>query len=141
MLRFQLGSLVLLASVLLPHPAGAQEKDKESPKKADVAADINTPREDARKIAFEVSEGTWLSLDVSPDGRTIVFDLLGDLYTLPIGGGRATALTSGPAYDVQPRYSPDGRTIAFTSDRGGIENVWLIDADGKNPRALTAEKD
>ena len=82
-----------------------------------------------------------MSVDVSPDGRTLVFDLLGDIYSLPIAGGKAAALTSGPAYDTHPRFSPDGKTIAFTSDRGGIENLWLMDADGKNPRALTSEKD
>ena len=82
-----------------------------------------------------------MSVDVSPDGKTIVFDLLGDIYAVPIAGGTATAITSGPAYDSHPRFSPDGKTIAFTSDRSGIENVWLMDADGKNPRALTTEKD
>ncbi|HWO89256.1 MAG TPA: amidohydrolase family protein [Gemmatimonadales bacterium] len=90
-----------------------------------------------RTERFTVREGTWISLDVSPDGRTIVFDLLGDLYTIPIEGGAATRLTSGMAFDAQPRYSPDGRTIVFTSDRSGGENLWLIDADGRNPRALT----
>ncbi|MFI5183337.1 MAG: hypothetical protein ACHQNV_02980 [Vicinamibacteria bacterium] len=110
-------------------------------KKKDPGADVGTPRADARTLSFDVHEGTWLSVDVSPDGQTLVFDLLGDLYTLPMTGGEARALTTGPAYDSQPRFSPDGKTIAFTSDRSGIENIWLIDADGKNPRALTEEKD
>lgn len=131
-----LGSMALALS-----SAAAQEKDKAKTKKPDVAADINKPRADARKIAFETSEGTWMSVDVSPDGQTLLIDLLGDLYTLPIAGGAAKALTSGPAFDSQPRFSPDGKTIAFTSDRSGIENIWLMDADGKNPRALTTEKD
>ena len=112
-----------------------------SPTKKDVAADINEPRADARRIAFDVSQGTWISVDVSPDGSTIVFDLLGDIYSLPIAGGAAKALTRGPAYDSQPRFSPDGKTIAFTTDRSGIENVWLMDFDGGNPRPLTEEKD
>lgn len=110
-------------------------------KKPDPAADINKPRADARAVSFDVSEGTWMSVDVSPDGKTIALDLLGDLYTLPIAGGAARPLTKGPAYDYHPRFSPDGKTIAFTSDRGGMENLWLMDADGKNPRALTQEKD
>ncbi len=121
-------------------PPKEEAKDKKD-KKPDVAADINKPRADARTIAFEASEGTWMSVDVSPDGQTVVFDLLGDIYAMPIAGGRAKPLTSGPAWDYHPRFSPDGKTIAFTSDRSGIENVWIMDADGGNPRAVTAEKD
>src|SRR5262245_42693974 len=125
--------------------ARAQEKPAApkdaSKKKPDPAADINKPRADARKLTFSTSEATWSSVDVSPGGQTIVFDVLGDIYTVPIGGGPAKAITTGPAYDTQPRYSPDGRTIAFTSDRSGIENIWLMEADGKNPQALTTEKD
>ena len=110
-------------------------------KPKDAAADINTPRADAKHVAFETTEGTWMSVDVSPDGTTIVFDMLGDLYTVPIAGGTATALTQGPAFDYHPRYSPDGKTIAFTSDENGMENLWLVDADGKNRRALTDRED
>jgi Tol biopolymer transport system component len=90
-----------------------------------------------RVVRFQVSEGTWTSLDVSPDGRTIVFDLLGDLYTLPITGGRARSLTAGPAFDAQPRFSPDGRRVAFVSDRSGISNIWLVDRDGRYARQLS----
>ena len=82
-----------------------------------------------------------MSVDISPDGSTLVFDLLGDIYTMPVAGGEAKAITSGPAFDAHPRYSPDGKTIAFTSDRGGMENVWLMNADGKNPRVVSEEKD
>ena len=109
--------------------------------KLDIAADINKPRADARRVSFEATTSTWSSVDVSPDGRTLVFDLLGDIYTLPIAGGEAKPISTGPAFDSHPRYSPDGRTIAFTSDRGGIDNVWLMDADGRNPRPVSAEKD
>ena len=90
-----------------------------------------------RTVSFETSEGTWLSLDVSPDGKTIVFELLGDLYTIPIGGGAATRITSGPGFDSQPRWSPDGKRIVFLSDRSGAENVWLCDPDGSHSKALT----
>lgn len=88
--------------------------------------------EAARRVDFTATEGSWMSVDVSPDGRTIVFDLLGDLYLLPIEGGEATALTRGMAYDVQPRFSPDGRHIAFVSDRSGGDNVWIIAVDGSD---------
>ena len=81
--------------------------------------------------------GTWISLDVSKDGRTIAFGLLGDLYTLPSAGGAATRITRGPGYDTQPRYSPDGRQLVFLSDRNGSENVRIANADGSAPRALT----
>ena len=94
----------------------------------------------ARSIPIDTDEGSWLSLDVSPDGQTIVFDLLGDLYTLPIGGGDATALTSGMAFDAQPRFSPDGRSIVFTSDRDGGDNVWTMDLGTKRLRQITRGK-
>ncbi len=92
-----------------------------------------------RDIRFETDEGTWMNLDVSPDGRYVVFDLLGDIYRVSINGGEAELLSGGPAFDMQPRYSPDGKTIAFTSDRGGGDNIWLMDADGSNRRAVTNE--
>jgi Tol biopolymer transport system component/imidazolonepropionase-like amidohydrolase len=98
------------------------------------------PLTPTKPLRFTTDEGTWLSLDVSPNGRTIVFDLLGDLYTLPIEGGKATRITSGQAFDGQPHWSPDGTTIAFASDRTGSENLWLVNADGTKPRALTREE-
>ena len=116
--------------------APADTTDKEDSK-----WDITEPTGPTTEIAFETSEGTWISLDVSPDGRQIVFDLLGDIYLLPIGGGKATRITSGPAWDVQPAYSPDGNTIAYTSDRDGAENIWIMDANGSDPRKVTSEKD
>jgi Tol biopolymer transport system component len=120
--------------------SGGPKKPAAATKPKDAAADINTPRAEAKHVTFETTEGTWMSLDVSPDGKTIVFDLLGDLYTVPIAGGAATAITKGPAWDYHPRYSPDGTSIAFTSDENGMENLWLVDADGRNRRALTTEK-
>ncbi|MFN7399248.1 MAG: amidohydrolase, partial [Sandaracinobacter sp.] len=90
-------------------------------------------------VPIDVTEGSWLDLDVSPDGRTIAFSLLGDIYTLPIGGGTATRIAEGLAWEVQPRFSPDGRRIAFTSDRGGGDNIWIMNADGSDKRQLTKE--
>jgi len=112
-----------------------KEKEKEKPK-WDVA---NPPYPFDVNVPIDATEGTWMSLDVSPDGKEIVFDFLGDLYTLPIGGGEAHALTSGIPWDMQPRYSPDGKWIAFTSDRSGGDNVWIIGRDGKNPQQVTKE--
>ena len=98
------------------------------------------PLAPARTIAIDTDEGSWISLDVSPDGRTIVFDLLGDLYTIPIAGGDATPLTTGMAFDAQPRFSPDGRFVVFTSDRDGGDNVWTIELATQRVRQVTRGK-
>ncbi|MEQ1693584.1 MAG: amidohydrolase, partial [Gemmatimonas sp.] len=95
----------------------------------------------SKDVAFETTEGTWMSVDVSPDGRSIVFDLLGDLYTMPITGGRATLLLGGAAYETMPRWSPDGARIAFTSDRDGIENLWTMNATGTDLRQVSRERE
>ena len=90
-----------------------------------------------RTLKFSTDEASWISLDVAPDGKTIVFDILGDLYTLPIAGGRATRITSGTGWDQQPRYSPDGSQLVFVSDRNGSKNLWIANADGTKAKALT----
>ncbi len=101
------------------------------------AANAGLPLKTARTHTFATTKGTWMSLDVSPDGQTIVFDLLGDIYKMPITGGNATRLTSGLAYDAQPRFSPDGKRVVFVSDRSGGDNVWTMNADGSDTTALT----
>jgi Tol biopolymer transport system component len=95
------------------------------------------PLKGERKVEFTADEGTWLSLDVSPDGKTIIFELLGDIYAVPIEGGEARALTTGLPFDSQPKFSPDGNWIAFLSDRDGVENLWLMKADGGDPKKLS----
>jgi Tol biopolymer transport system component len=95
------------------------------------------PLQATRRVAFDTDEGTWMSVDLSPDGRQLVFDLLGDLYAMAVGGGRATAITHGLPFDTQPTYSPDGQWIAFISDRSGAENVWLIRPDGTDARQVS----
>jgi hypothetical protein len=90
-----------------------------------------------RALKFTTDEASWISLDVSPDGKTVAFDILGDLYTLPIAGGKATRVTSGAGWDQQPRYSPDGSQLVFVSDRNGAKNIWIANADGTKPKAIT----
>ena len=104
--------------------------------------DVNNPHKDWSYKTFNLNtdEGTWMNLDISPDGKTIVFDMLGDIYTMPVTGGKAKALRTGLAFEVQPRYSPDGTYISFTSDAGGGNNIWVMTADGQNAKAITKEK-
>ena len=113
----------------------AQEGDE-----APDASDQDLPLEAGRTIAITTDEGSWLSLDVSPDGRTVVFDLLGDLYLLSFDGGVARALTEGMAYDSQPRFSPDGSRVLFVSDRDGAENLWVVDVASRETEQLTEGK-
>lgn len=101
--------------------------------------DVNSPPGPFQAVEIDTDEGTWISVDVSPAGSDIIFDFLGDIYRIPITGGAAQPLTSGIPWDMQPRYSPDGRYIAFTSDRGGGDNIWVMNTDGSNPRPVTKE--
>ncbi len=101
--------------------------------------DVSEPPLPSREIPIEVTEGTWMSLDVSPDGKSIAFDLLGDIYLIPIAGGEATNISSGLPWEIQPRFSPDGSRIAYISDRAGGDNIWVMDADGGESRPVTSE--
>jgi Tol biopolymer transport system component len=117
-----------------------QEKDSKDKKKDEKKEEKKgLPLKPDRKIEFSTDEGTWLSLDVSPDGKTIVFELLGDIYTLPIEGGQAKLVDGGMAFDAQPKFSPDGKWIAFLSDREGMENVWIMKADGSEPQQVSKD--
>ena len=98
------------------------------------------PLKPEREVRFTTQEGTWMSLDVSPDGGTIAFDLMGDIYTVPSAGGKATQVTKGIAWETHPRFSPDGRRILFTSDRTGSDNIWYIDMDRRDTVQLTKER-
>lgn len=120
----------LLLLVFLSATTFAQENKK---------WDVNHPKGPYKDFSFKVDEGTWMNVDVSPDGKQIVFDLLGDIYSMPIEGGEAKCIRSGLAMEVQPRYSPDGQRILFTSDAGGGDNIWVMDSEGSNAKQITHE--
>lgn len=124
---------ISLASLLLVLSVSAFAQDKKW--------DVNAPNTKIpyTETTFTVNEGTWMCLDVSPDGKTIVFDLLGDIYSMPASGGAASCLRAGLAWEVQPRFSPDGKKILFTSDAGGGDNIWVMDADGGKAKQITKE--
>ncbi|HZD05596.1 MAG TPA: hypothetical protein VE173_11770, partial [Longimicrobiales bacterium] len=131
---------VVPALLLAVVPARAQEPADSASDEKDPAQE-GLPLEPARTVRFTTTEGSWMSVDVSPDGETLVFDLLGDLYTMPVTGGAATPLTQGMALDAQPRFSPDGSRVVFTSDRSGGEGVWTISLDRADTTQVTRGKD
>ncbi len=116
--------------------AGTTQDLKEKKQKWDV---LNPPFK-LNSVAIDTDETTWSSLDLTPDGRSFVFDMLGDIYIVSINGGSARSLTQDFAWNIHPAVSPDGQKIAFISDRDGISNVWVMNIDGSNLRQISKEK-
>lgn len=132
-------AVLLATAACLATPLAAQSKSK-SAKKDEAAWSVEAPKgATIKQVPISTDEGTWMDVDVAPDGQTLAFTLLGDIYTLPISGGTPRRITDGMAWDVHPRFSPDGTRIAFTSDRGGGDNIWVMNADGSDKRQLTKE--
>jgi len=127
-------AIAIASAIAIAAPLSAQPADAP---KWDVSSSLGF----GRTLDLPTSEGTWMSVDVSPDARWVVFDLLGDIYKIPVEGGTAQRLTSGPAWDQIPRWSPNGSAIAFVSDRGGADNIWTIGPSGDGARAITSEKE
>ncbi|WP_299196353.1 amidohydrolase family protein [uncultured Erythrobacter sp.] len=124
----------LLAGSMLGAPSLALAQDE------DEGWDVEAPRgATIEQVPIQTDEATWMDVDVSPDGRMIAFTVLGDIYTMPIGGGTPRRIAEGLAWEVQPRFSPDGSRIAFTSDRGGGDNIWVMNVDGSDKRQVTDE--
>ncbi len=133
-------ALLLIALWPLSTAAAEAEPAASDGKEEEEKWEVSDPPGDRQTITIDTEETTWSDVDVSPDGETVVFDMLGDIYTVPITGGDATALTAGIEWNFQPRFSPDGSGIAFISDRAGGDNLWLMNADGSDPRAVSEEK-
>jgi Tol biopolymer transport system component len=125
-------SLIFLPATLVQ----AQESDSTATDKKS----NDLPMDSERLLEFSATEGTWMSVDVSPDGQTIAFDLLGDLYTMPITGGKATRITNGMAFDSHPKFSPDGKYILFISDKSGSENAYYIHLETEEEHKVTSDK-
>ncbi|MCZ0935595.1 MAG: hypothetical protein OXJ54_10475 [Gemmatimonadetes bacterium] len=128
-------SLPLCLAIMLATAGGAVSQ--EASNGADGPHNEDLPLPVDRTVAMDMREGSWISLDVSPDGETIVFDYLGNLFTIPMGGGDATQLTSGMAFDAQPRFSPDGARIVYTSDYDGGQNIWIRSVDGSDTTQIS----
>src|ERR1700681_3777628 len=120
-------------------PTLQEKKEEKKDDKKDEKEKKGLPLKSDRKIEFTTDEGTWLSLDVSPDGKSIVFELVGDIFTLPIEGGQAKLISGGMAFDSQPKFSPDGQWIAFLSDREGSENIWIMHPDGTGVKKVSKD--
>ena len=125
-----------IAALLLFGTAALAAQDEEKKN----AWDVSAPPGERRDVSIDIRSGTWMSVDVSPDGKRDRVRPAGRHLRLPIEGGEARALTSGMAWDMQPRYSPDGKRIAFTSDRAGGDNLWIMDANGSGAAADHARK-
>jgi len=106
---------------------------------ADSGWDVENTGQPYIDADFTVTEGTWMSVDVSPDGRALVFDLLGDIYMLPASGGEAKLIHGGAAMQRDPRFSPDGKMLLYVSDASGGDNAWVSNVDGSSPRQITSE--
>jgi len=135
-MTIRISYLLLLSFFSLTISSQEDKKETEKPK-----WDVAKPGDsfNYKPHNFVTSEGTWMNLDVSPDGKTIVFDMLGDIYSIPITGGKAKVIRSGIPFEIQPRFSPDGKFISFTSDAGGGDNIWVMKADGTDAKQITKE--
>src|SRR5256886_13718963 len=121
-----LGSAASLSASPRRQNAADQEKDRKEEKKDEKKDEKKgLPLKSDRKVEFTTDEGTWLSLDVSPDGKTIVFELVGDIYTLPIEGGQAKLIDGGMSFDSQPKFRSEEHTSELQSQSNLVCRLLL----------------
>ena len=131
-------SVMSALSTTISSEVSAQET--ESPKYDYAKWNVSNPPFALNEVTINTTETTWSSLDIAPNGKYMVFDMLGDIYKVNVDGGDATPITQDFAWNIHPSISPDGSKIAFISDRDGINNLWIMDSNGENLRQVTKEK-
>ena len=114
---------VLLSLIMFNDAMARQDAGESEPSHKDL------PLEPDRSVSLSIEEASWISLDLHPTGEKIIFEMMGNLFELPVTGGEATQLTHGMGFDTQPVYSPDGTKVAFISDRSGGDNLWILDLE------------
>ena len=122
--------LIITLLLCTPLTAGAETSGQDADSDDQWVVGDTTRYDGEARI--DTRETTWSNVTVSPDGKTLVFDMLGDIYTMPITGGEAQALTDGIEWSYQPKYSPDGSEIVF--ERG--DRIWTAAPDGSNPQPV-----
>lgn len=142
-MKKQITVLTLLLLCSLPMWLLAQEADKKTEELPDSLkkATKELPLEPDRTFQLQTTEGTWMSLDVSPDGKQLAFDLVGDIYIMPIAGGKAKRVIGDLSFETHPKFSPDGKHLVVTSDRSGSENIWTYNLEEEEWTQITKDKD
>ena len=87
---------------------------------------------------YAANDAAWMRYcAISPDGQQIALSYKGDIYTVGVNGGRANQITTNPAHDTRPVWSPNGQQIAFASDRLGGMDIYIVDKEGGVPTRIT----
>ena len=144
-------AVILPAAIVSAGCAGDPERvvAQESPAKPLTLENIVGRQAGARQAELS-PDGQWVAVAGDgpqgtnpkwfPDGTRLVFSRENDLWTIGVGGGEASRVTSDEQNERAPQVSPDGSTIAFYSSRSGHQDIWLVPADGSAPaRQLTQQ--
>jgi Tol biopolymer transport system component len=135
-----LSTILCFSSLTFSQTEQVEDQKSSEQEQENQGWDVLNPPLDLATVSINTNNTTWSSLDITPDGKSMVFDMLGDIYIADIKGGNAKALTQDFAWNIHPAVSPDGEKIAFISDRGGLSNLWVMDKDGANLKQLSTEK-